>query len=366
MCKYWLAAIVLLAGCADSPTQHAGNSPPGTASPAARASESTGTQIRLALHKVMDTTGTGKVAGTYLLPDGYSATDEIKWIPDDYLTPVVGSSTLKSSDGRVVIESMSGLETNFGHSPAGAFGVDPPESVSGFLLRAWKKAHSDLKFTVIDKQDSDIPDATQNGAGFRMFGKRGVIKLQYVKDGATYQVKSHARIDVMTTIPETTAIGGTMYEGGWVISNAYTVTAPKEQLPEAMKLFGIVLASYRIDPHFFNTVMQARDIIQRNFYGRLGQIMETSRIISQTNDEISASIDSAYKATQATEDREATNFDDTIRGIDRYQESEGDVSLPSGYAHAWSDGNGTYIVTDQALYDPNVSGPGGTWHEMEK
>jgi len=58
----------------------------------------------------------------------------------------------------------------------------------------------------------------------------------------------------MMTIPTTTAIGGTMYEGGWVISNAYTVTAPSERLPDAMKLFGIVLASYRVDPHFFNTV----------------------------------------------------------------------------------------------------------------
>jgi hypothetical protein len=193
-----------------------------------------------------------------------------------------------------------------------------------------------------------------------------VLKLQYSSDGATYLVKCNARIDVMMTIPTTTAIGGTMYEGGWVISNAYTVTAPSDKLPDAMKLFAIVLASYHIDPHFFNTVAQARDIIQRNFYQRLGEIMETSRIISRTNDEISASIDSQYKTSQAALDRESENFDDYIRGVDRYQESDGEVGLPSGYSHAWSDGNGKYLVTDEHLYDPNVNGPGGTWHEMEK
>jgi hypothetical protein len=32
---------------------------------------------------------------------------------------------------------------------------------------------------------------------------------------------------------------------------------------------------------------------------------------------------------------------------------------------AWSDGTGRYIGTDQHLYDPNVNGPGGAWHEME-
>ena len=58
-------------------------------------------------------------------------------------------------------------------------------------------------------------------------------------------------------------------------------------------------------------------------------------------------------------------FDDYLRGIDRYNESDGRISLLSGYVKAWSDGNGSYIVTDQHLYDPNVNGPGGTWHEME-
>ncbi len=133
-----------------------------------------------------------------------------------------------------------------------------------------------------------------------------------------------------------------------------------------MKLFGIMLASYKIDPHFFNTVAQAREIIQRNFNQRQGEIMETSRIISQTNDEMSAAITSQYKTSQASVGKEARGFDDYIRGIDRYDESDGQVSLPSGYARAWSDGSGNYIVTDQHLYDPNVNGPGGAWHEMER
>lgn len=76
-------------------------------------------------------------------------------------------------------------------------------------------------------------------------------------------------------------------------------------------------------------------------------------------------INSQYKASQAANEHEAADFDDYIRGIDRYDESDGQVSLPSGYGHEWSDGNGSYIVTDQHLYDPNVNGPGGAWHEME-
>jgi hypothetical protein len=325
-----------------------------------------GTQIRLTRHKVVDKNGTGKLAGIYLLPDGFTATDSIKWMPNDYLIPVVGTSTLKNKDESVIMEWMSGMQTNFGHGPAGSFGTDPPESVCAFLLSLWIREHEGVDVTVVSRQDSNIPESTQTGAGFKTIGKRGVLKLQYRENGVTYLAKSSARVDVMMTIPAATAIGGAMYEGGWVISNAYDVSAPSDKLPGAMKLFAIVLASYRTDPHFFNTVAQARDIIQKNFYGQLGVIMETSKIISQTNDEISASIHSQYQTASAASDHEAANFDDYIRDIDRYQEPDGPIGLPSGYAHAWSDGNGKYIVTDQHLYDPNVNGPGGTWSELHK
>jgi len=147
----------------------------------------------------------------------------------------------------------------------------------------------------------------------------------------------------------------------------FTVTAPEERFPEAMKMFGLIIGSSKMDPHFYNTVVQAQQIIQKNFYARERQIMETSRIISQTNDEIIDSMNQSYHASETADEKELTGFDDYIRGIDRYNEGEGsEVSLPSGYAHAWSDGNGKYLVSDEHGLDPNVGGPNGTWHEMEK
>ncbi len=330
------------------------------------AAQTQGNVLQLTLHEVMDTEGTGKLAGTYLLPDGYEATDEVTWIPDNYLTPVVGTTTLQSDDGSILMESMSGLQICFGHSPAGSTGIDPPKSVCAFLINDWKKKHPGLAFSVVDKKNTPVPEDSQSPPGGRMYSNRGDVQLRYAKDGTDFLVKIHAKIFVMETTPVTTAIGGTLYEGSWVIQNNYTVTAPEDRFPDAMKLFGIVLASYRIDPHFYNTVVQAQAIIQRNFYSNQRQIMETSRIISQTNDQMIDSINQSYQANRATNEKEVTGFDDYIRGIDRYNEEGGEVSLPSGYAHAWSDGNGKYLVSDEHGYDPNVGGPNGTWHEMEK
>jgi hypothetical protein len=94
--------------------------------------------------------------------------------------------------------------------------------------------------------------------------------------------------------------------------------------------------------------------------------MEMSQIISQTNDRMSDAINRTYERSEEAVEHEATGFDDYIRGIDRYKDDDDQVSLPSGYNHAFSDGNGNYIVTDEHGYDPNVNGPNGNWHEMEK
>ena len=363
MRKYWLIALVVVAGCSKGTAPQDG----ARGGSADKPGLAQGDALRLSLHKVMDTEGTGKLAGTYLLPAGYTATDVLKWLPDNDLTPVFGTTTLKSDDGQVVMEGMSGIGTGFAHTPMGAQGVDPPTSVCAFILGNWKKEHPGLAFQVVDKQDASIPDASQSVQGGRQYAKRGVVHLKYVKDGTTFLVKSQARIDVIKTTPTTTAMGGNFVSGRWLLSCCYTVTAPEAKFPEAMKLYGIVLASYRDDPHFFNTLMQAREIIQKSRLERGRAAMETSRIISQTNDQLLASLDKQYTASQAVEEREATGFDDYIRGVDRYNKGDGDdVTLPAGFAHAWSNGFEKYIVTDDPTYNPNVVGPNGDWHEMEK
>ena len=366
MRKYWLAAVlVVVAGCSSGPTAQNGAA---GGSSGDKSGAADGNAIHLTLHKVMDTEGTGKLAGTFLLPDGYTSTDVVKWIPNDYLTPVTSDITVKSDDGQTVMEWMTGLQIDYTHSPLGSTGIDPPKSVCEFLLQNWKKNHPGVDFTVVNKADTSVPEDSHELPGLgKMWGNRGIVELQYVKDGTTFHVKCHARIDVQTTGVTAVPTGGTVEEGGWLILNDYTVTAPESKFPDAMKLFGIVLTSCHTDKHFYNTMMQASEIIMKNFYAGERQAMETSRIISQTNDEILDSMNKSYETSQAANEHEATGFDDYIRGVDRYNEGDGEeVTLPAGYNHAWSDGFGKYIVTDDHTYNPNVGGPNGDWKELEK
>ncbi|MHB8635749.1 MAG: hypothetical protein ACYC96_04675 [Fimbriimonadaceae bacterium] len=357
-----LALVAVMAGCS-SP---GGGVAKDTKSQKGSSAE-TGAVYRMQLHKVIDEEGTRKLAFTYLVPDGWKATDTIKWIPNDFMTPEVGSSRLTSADGMVQFDSSSGIWINYGHSPTGDYGQRPPKSVSNLLLQGFKQKHLGVKFEVVTKKDTPVDSllgvAPPQG---RNFGLKGVLKVRFSRDGKSFLTKAQARLDGMQMTPQSTPIGGSMFEGGWRITETLAVTAPANKMDEAMKVVGIVLASSRLDPHFFNTVLQAQKIISDNFYRQQRQIGQISRIISQTNDEISDTIMRSYDIGQAAEDKEISGFDDYIRGVDKYRGAEAPVDLPSGYAHAWADGNGHYIVTDQHGYDPNVGSDGGTWSELQK
>jgi hypothetical protein len=325
-----------------------------------------GTTYKMTLHKVMDPEGTGKLACTYLLPDGWTAQDQIKWFPQNLLTPVIGASVMKSADGLVELDTMSGANFSFSHSPPGDTGIMPPKRTTDFLISAWKKDHPGVNFEVLDRQDTPVDtSSTPTPQGSSLHATRGVVKLRFKKGGQVLVTKSQARIDVFQTDPMETGMG-IAYEGGWLVTSAYAVTAPEDQLDAAMKLSGIVLTSVRTDPHFYNTVVQVQQMQQQAFKAQQGQIAEISHIISQTNDQISDTIMGSYNTSQAAEQKEVTGFDDYIRGVDKYQTGDGPVDLPSGYAHAFSDDNGHYIVTDNHLYDPNVGNTGPNWHELQR
>jgi hypothetical protein len=59
-------------------------------------------------------------------------------------------------------------------------------------------------------------------------------------------------------------------------------------------------------------------------------------------------------------------FSQAIRGVDEYYDpSEGQgIELPGGHDHAWSNGIGEYILTNDANF-PNV-GANPNWEPMER
>jgi hypothetical protein len=67
-------------------------------------------------------------------------------------------------------------------------------------------------------------------------------------------------------------------------------------------------------------------------------------------------------------DRLSRERSEAIRGVETYHDPYTDdpVELPAQYGHAWVNSLGEYIVTDDALFDPNVdTGSTQHWEQMQ-
>ena len=82
---------------------------------------------------------------------------------------------------------------------------------------------------------------------------------------------------------------------------------------------------------------------------------EVSRIISQTNNEISDMIMDSYNKRQETMDHIHENYSDYIRGVEQYRDpfDNKPVELPSGYQYRWRNRLGETIISNNPDDNPN-------------
>ncbi len=99
---------------------------------------------------------------------------------------------------------------------------------------------------------------------------------------------------------------------------------------------------------------------QRRSLQRLGDL---SRSISDASD----SIMDGYFERSAAYDRMGEKYSEAIRGVDSYIDPTSDFrpELPGGYDHAWTNGLGEYIVSNDHLFDPNLNST-MNWRQMER
>ena len=155
---------------------------------------------------------------------------------------------------------------------------------------------------------------------------------------------------------------GTMYTGldsqigrqlWWSIEPNVSYRAPAGELEKNLPLFFAIANSLRPTPQWAN--MKATHAAKMNQIKAQGAA-DRSRIIADTHREISQMITDGYNKRQAITDKTHERFINTIREVDNYTTpgSETTVQLPSHYEHVYSNGNGEYLLTNDALYNPNT------------
>jgi hypothetical protein len=96
-------------------------------------------------------------------------------------------------------------------------------------------------------------------------------------------------------------------------------------------------------------------IQQKGASDRNASWQDHNRKMQKINSDINDIIVGGYQERSAASDRIQQQYVDTIREETPYTTSSGEtIKLPSFYDQVYTDGNGTYILNNDAFYNPNT------------
>ncbi len=356
-----IAALILaivLAGC----NKGDGSSPGAKESPAPAA----GRMVKFLKHEVRDREGTGLVAATYLVPKDWAVQDHLSWEYRDCFNPIRYSAKLQSSDGAMKIEVFPDIAASWSMGPYGTQGVRPPANVKEALRQFVNSVRPGRKLKILSEKvipGSSTPPTQMGGSMTQTNTAGGILHVQYQEKSRPVEEEFYATLTVVKVASQ-----GVVYleSNVWTLSGLCSCTSPGRTLEDCRKFVLMIRSSTHLELPFYNRYVQVQKLLQDQAYARIYQAGQLSRIISQTNDQISQSISDSYWDRQRSNDRINEQFSDYVRGVDRYSDGSGTVTqLPSGYTNAWVNNRGEYLLTDQTGFNPNVEF-NEDWKPLEK
>jgi hypothetical protein len=201
------------------------------------------------------------------------------------------------------------------------------------------------------------------------------IRISYNYDGKQMEEDIFC---VVTKVVTQTGIGiGKQENIFWSAEALYAFRASAGHLDDVGQACMASVKSFRMNPKWLQACQaESRRILQvRAMLAKMMQQMaaDQRRSLQQLGD-LSHSISDAgdsimdgYYARSAAYDRMGENYSEAIRGVDSYIDPTSDYSpeLPGGYDHAWSNGLGEYIVSNDHMFDPNLNST-MNWQQLEK
>jgi hypothetical protein len=137
----------------------------------------------------------------------------------------------------------------------------------------------------------------------------------------------------------------------------------------ARKIMSTFFSSTKLNPTWFTAVT--------NFYIALGKniqdqnwkhIQEVQAVQQQMGDNIIRSWEQKNAPSTADYSKNNDGFGQYLRGVENWTDADGNkVELTSGYSNPWGKSDGSYILTNNPAFDPNVE-LGGTqsWGRMKQ
>lgn len=336
-------------------------------------------------HPVRDPGMNNIVASTVLVPEGWSLEGGITLLSSKlYNMPVFSDVKISAPDGRAV-RFFPSLAFEFNHSspdqamqptPGGSFYLPLPESLGQWLMQT---AQRNPDPTVSDLQlisEEVVPELTQqlrqqNAQTYQMVEQGNITSTSM---GYGYKFDTQATKLVLAykqngkALEETVLIiwqyfimiqQGQVSAGSWSINLMRSFRGPAGTNYLADAVLSAIVQSIRANPVWEAEMQrywqQLAGIQQKGANDRMANWQEHNRKMQEINSDINDIIIDGYKERSVVSDRLQEQYVDTIREQTPYTTPSGEtITLPSFYNQVYTDGNGTYILNNDALYNPNT------------
>jgi hypothetical protein len=347
--------------------------PPRTPSPR-------GGTLRFVRHSVMDTPQMiGGEAVSLLVPAGWHVESNVVWrhCPASPATMVAVVADRQSPRQVVFLPQQNfawgDMLANNPHFPVGSnyLGneVRPPFESAAAALRAVviPRVRPDVDFRVIEaKSLPAVAQAAEKAAGpkpptiTRMAFDAARVRIAYELAGQAVEEDFYCVLDHS----EFSAAGRNIFQQ---LERVTALRAAAGRLDAATPVLQFIVSSARINLPWFNKLTQVSNHLVQAKIQEIRNTGVISDIISRTHNEISDMIMESYRTRQAADDRMARSFAQTLRGVEEFAlpEPGRTIELPSGYAQAFINDRGEYLLSNDLNFDPNAE-TDQNWRRLNK
>jgi hypothetical protein len=311
-------------------------------------------------------------AATFLKPAGWKVSGGVKWYPN-FAHLVCVEIKIANPDG---LEQVEGLPWCYymwssdqivpwvrGRNYAGRVFMPPVEDPKEFIRTITLPQLRGRDARIVGSQE--MPEVAKaikedlKGMPFDSRVRSARVRVEYAVNGQAVEEDFYLSIVVNST----QVAGFNVESVGWGPVGNFSLRAAKGKLDAATPTLLAIANSLQATPKWFAEISYYRQVFQQNITEFAGAV---SRMTRETNDEIGKKYSDQYWKQQASQDRLARQFSDSIRGVGRYESpyQSYPVQLPSGYRYAWGSSSGGYILSNDAGSDPNV-GSTSTWQLLK-
>lgn len=157
--------------------------------------------------------------------------------------------------------------------------------------------------------------------------------------------------------------GSTISHYQTAVNNRIILKYPAGEEKTARNILSTIQSSVRVNTVWINAIQtmfnNIRKMVQDENWKRI-------QITQKAQQEISDNITRGWEKRNENPDKSAQWFSEYIRGVDTWTDEGGNkVELTSGYSNAWQKNDGSYLLSSDVSFDPNVFF-NETWRPLTK